>query len=165
MLKVLNKILAPKQNTSCGDCAKREKYTLLNAAADTLRGDFATGAGSVYQRLHADIHSLADVPAGLFIDMMGWMVTRDAWGPGGPRIAGASVDLAGLRALPVLTIEAGEDELIGRGQTHILPRRVPVGAAQAATLPGEHRLTRETATLRGLSEPVAFVRLAVNSAA
>lgn len=98
--------------------------------------ELATGAGSVYQRLHADIHSLADVPAGLFIDMMGWMVTRDAWGPGGPRIAGASVDLAGLRALPVLTIEAGEDELIGRGQTHILPRRVPVGAAQAATLPG-----------------------------
>lgn len=42
MLKALNKILAPKQNTSCGDCARREKYTLLNAAADTLRGDFAT---------------------------------------------------------------------------------------------------------------------------
>ena len=42
MLKLLNKILTPKQNTTCGDCAKREKYTLLNAAADTLRGDFAT---------------------------------------------------------------------------------------------------------------------------
>ncbi len=44
MLKTLNKILNPRQNTTCGDCAKRVKYTLLNAAADTLRGDFATDA-------------------------------------------------------------------------------------------------------------------------
>ncbi len=44
MLKALSKLIAPKVQTSCGDCAKREKYTLLNAAADTLRGDFADDA-------------------------------------------------------------------------------------------------------------------------
>ncbi len=42
MLKIFHKLLSPKQDTTCGDCAKREKYTLLNAAADTLRGDFAS---------------------------------------------------------------------------------------------------------------------------
>ena len=52
MLSYVQKLLAPKRDTSCGDCAAREaaarpaatggKYTLLNAAADTLRGDFAT---------------------------------------------------------------------------------------------------------------------------
>lgn len=44
MFGTLNKLLAPKKDTGCGDCNKREKYTLLNAAADTLKGDFATEA-------------------------------------------------------------------------------------------------------------------------
>lgn len=54
MLKNLSKFLVPRPKTTCGDCTnrqkaalpsgKREKYTLLNAAADTLRGDFATDA-------------------------------------------------------------------------------------------------------------------------
>ena len=98
--------------------------------------ELATGAGGAYQRLHADIHSLADVPAGLFVDMLAWMVATDAWGPDGLRIVGTAVDLAALRMRPVLTIEAGEDELIGHGQTHALARRVPLADAQAATLPG-----------------------------
>lgn len=42
MLNVFTKLLSPKKDTTCGDCAKRERYTLLNAAADTIRGDFAT---------------------------------------------------------------------------------------------------------------------------
>lgn len=42
MLKVLSRLIAPKNKAGCDDCAKREKYTLLNAAADTLKGDFAT---------------------------------------------------------------------------------------------------------------------------
>lgn len=44
MLKTLSKFIVPKPKTTCGDCEKRERYTLLNAAADTLRGDFATDA-------------------------------------------------------------------------------------------------------------------------
>lgn len=44
MLSYLNKMLAPKRGTTCGDCAKREKYTLLNAAVDTFKGDFASDA-------------------------------------------------------------------------------------------------------------------------
>jgi Family of unknown function (DUF6171) len=42
MLATLNKMLFPKKNTGCGECAAREKYTLLNAAVDTVKGDFAT---------------------------------------------------------------------------------------------------------------------------
>lgn len=44
MLGFFTKLLRAQPNTSCSDCAKREKYTLLNAAADTLRGDFASDA-------------------------------------------------------------------------------------------------------------------------
>lgn len=50
MLKTLTKFIAPPK-PGCGDCnrsaaatTKREKYTLLNAAVDTLKGDFATDA-------------------------------------------------------------------------------------------------------------------------
>lgn len=42
MLNFVNRLLKPAPNTTCGDCAAKEKYTLLNAAVDTLRGDYAT---------------------------------------------------------------------------------------------------------------------------
>jgi hypothetical protein len=43
-------------------------------------------------------------------------------------------DIGGLRATPVMTLEAGGDELVGRGQTHALADRLP--ATRAATVPG-----------------------------
>jgi len=44
MLGTLTKLLTAKKEATCSDCQKREKYTLLNAARDTLKGDFATDA-------------------------------------------------------------------------------------------------------------------------
>lgn len=44
MLALFARLLRARPGTGCADCAKREKYGLLNAAADTLRGDFATDA-------------------------------------------------------------------------------------------------------------------------
>lgn len=44
MLALFARLLRAQPGTGCTDCAKREKYGLLNAAADTLRGDFATDA-------------------------------------------------------------------------------------------------------------------------
>ena len=60
MLNILTKLWNPKrpggrgpalpgrasvgqpQSSGCGDCDRPEKYTLLNAAVDTLKGDFAS---------------------------------------------------------------------------------------------------------------------------
>jgi len=46
MFGAIQKALNPRKAQKCGDCAasqaRREKYTLLNAAVDTLKGDFAT---------------------------------------------------------------------------------------------------------------------------
>ncbi|MBS0619168.1 MAG: hypothetical protein JSR44_13345 [Spirochaetes bacterium] len=41
MLNTFSKLLKLKPTPKCADCAAREKYTLLNAAVDTLKGDFA----------------------------------------------------------------------------------------------------------------------------
>jgi hypothetical protein len=42
MLGYFTKMLTPQPKTSCADCSAKEKYTLLNAAVDTIKGDFAT---------------------------------------------------------------------------------------------------------------------------
>ena len=49
------------------------------------------------------------------------------------------------------------------GDVVLSPALVPL--VEAAALPAGHQLTRETAMLRGLAEPVAFMRLAVHSVA
>ena len=49
-------------------------------------------------------------------------------------LAGAEHELDALRAMPVLTLEAGGDELVGRGQTHALAGTLP--AARSLTVPG-----------------------------
>jgi poly-beta-hydroxyalkanoate depolymerase len=91
--------------------------------------------GGVFARQHADIHSLADVPAELFVDMVDWMLGAGGWNGAVPTVAGAALDLTALRERPVLTLEAGADELIGRGQTHALARRARLRDVRAVTLP------------------------------
>ena len=52
---------------------------------------------------------------------------------------GIELDLEALRQVPVLTLEAGDDELVGRGQTHGLHRRQPSIQAATVTIPaGRH---------------------------
>lgn len=101
-----------------------------------LLRELATGRLGEYERMHTDIHSLADVPAELFADMLDWMLTDNPWDEEAPRMLGAPIDLAPLRDLPVLTVEASQDELIGQGQTHGLARRLSLSLAHAATLAG-----------------------------
>lgn len=127
------------QLLTCG-CASPQLHAEVQGG---LLRELAAGgeAGGVHARQHADLHSLADVPAELFADTLGWMLAADdAWGPdGAATIAGARVDLSLLRALPVLTLESGRDELVGQGQTHALAARLGVRRARAVTLPlGRH---------------------------
>jgi poly-beta-hydroxyalkanoate depolymerase len=100
-----------------------------------LLRELAAGEIGDYERLHADMHSLADVPAELFLDMMDWTRATDAWKGGGPVIAGNEIDAKRLRDVPVLTLESEQDELVGQGQTHALTRRLRLRRAHAATLP------------------------------
>lgn len=115
-------------------------YTLASPAlyAEVQAGlwrELAAGQEGIYQRWHADLHSLADVPAELFLDMLAWMLGRGAWDARAPEIAGVAINAAPFRRLPVLTLESGEDELIGAGQTHAVARHLGLEAAHAVTLP------------------------------
>lgn len=104
-----------------------------------LLRELAAGEIGGYERLHADIHSLADVPAELFLDMLDWMRDDGAWTGRATEIAGVEVDLGLLRPLPLLTLESAEDELVGQGQTHALVERLRPKRVRSATLPrGRH---------------------------
>jgi poly(3-hydroxybutyrate) depolymerase len=100
-----------------------------------LLREIAAGKVGLYDRQHVDLHSLQDVPAELFIEMLDWVLdgpssNGQGWSLGG----GAAHDLAGLARLPVLSVEAGSDELVGRGQSHAVDGHLP--AMRAVTVPG-----------------------------
>jgi poly(3-hydroxybutyrate) depolymerase len=108
--------------------------------ADVQQGllrELAAGqAGGGYGRQHHDLHSLPDVPAELFLETLDWLLGEAPWDGDRPIVGGRPHDLAALRRLPLLTIESGRDELVGRGQTHALRRRLGARRASAVTVPG-----------------------------
>ena len=110
--------------------------------ADVQHGllrELATGGAGAYDRQHADMHSLLDVPAELFLQMLDWVLGPMPWSDGAPVLGGKRVELEALRRMPVLTLEAAEDELVGRGQTHGLGGRLPWLQPAAVTVPkGRH---------------------------
>lgn len=99
-----------------------------------LMREIAAGQAGAYDRQHDDLHSLQDVPSELFVEMLDWALDRSPWHGRGLVLAGMEHDIGGLRATPVMTLEAGGDELVGRGQTHALAGRLP--ATRTATVPG-----------------------------
>ena len=104
--------------------------------ADVQRGllhELAFGRAGEFDRQHADIHSLLDVPSELFMHMLAWTLDRAPWRRGMPVLAGTGYDLSPLRHAPVLTLEAGLDELVGAGQTHGLGKRL--AGTRGLTLP------------------------------
>lgn len=100
-----------------------------------------------YDRLHADLHRVADVPAELFVETIEQLRRRPALGDEGLAIAGITIPVAGLAALPLLTLEAGSDELVGAGSTH---------AALALGGPASTSLTLQDATHYGLFTGPSF---------
>ena len=82
-----------------------------------LLREIAAGRAGDYDRQHLDLHSLLDVPAELFLAMLDWATTGSLGANGTLTLAGQQHDLAALRDTPVLTVEAGNDELVGPGQT------------------------------------------------
>jgi hypothetical protein len=96
--------------------------------------EIAAGQAGAYDRQHGDLHSLLDVPGELFVEKLGWALDRSPWRGQGLVLAGMEHDIGGLRATPAVTLEAGADELVGRGQTHALANRLPT--ARTVTVPG-----------------------------
>lgn len=115
-------------------------YSLASAPTylDVQRGllsELAEGVSRGYARQHADMHCLADVPGELFLDMLDWVAYRPSITASGLTFKGETIDLGALRALPLLTIESGDDELVGQGQTHALHElRGDGGQGQAVTI-------------------------------
>lgn len=105
--------------------------------ADVQHGllqELVAGDAGAYERQHADLHSLLDVPAELFLQMLDWVLGPLPWADGAPVLAGERFDLEPLRQLPVLTVESAADELVGSGQTHGLGTQLPWLQARAMTL-------------------------------
>ena len=90
-----------------------------------------------YTRQHGDLHRVADVPAELFIEQVHQLLREPVLSPDGLMIGGRQIPKGGLVQLPILTVEAGRDELVGAGATH---------AAQVLGGPGSSPMTVETAS-------------------
>lgn len=86
--------------------------------------ELSEGRAGIFHRQHNDLHSLVDVPGELVLDALDWLFDDAAWQDRGLRLVGQRLDLGPLQAVPVLTVEAGDDELVGRGQTHALHDRL-----------------------------------------
>ena len=64
--------------------------------AEVQRGllhELAFGRAGEFDRQHADIHSLLDVPSELFMHMLAWTLDRAPWRRGMPVLAGTGYDL------------------------------------------------------------------------
>ena len=98
-------------------------YALSNPAgyleAQTgLWGELLAGVPGPYERMHGDLHGLIDVPFELYHDMIRRVLRRSELARSDLRVDDHKIDLTALRSVPMLTIEARQDALIGPGQTH-----------------------------------------------
>ncbi|MEZ5823547.1 MAG: hypothetical protein R3C97_02010 [Geminicoccaceae bacterium] len=101
-----------------------------------LWGELLSGVNGPYARMHDDLHHLLDLPAELFSDMIERILRKAELASGQMNIDGVGIDLRRLVAVPVLSIEARQDELVGRGQTHAVHELVggAVGGESASVV-------------------------------
>ncbi len=99
------------------------------------------GEPGIYDRLHADLHRLVDVPAELYAESIESLVRRSPLQDERLTLGSHRIATSGLAGLPMLTIEAGRDELVGAGATH---------AAQRLAGPGSMSLTISKAAHQAL---------------
>ncbi len=107
---------------------------LYSEVQQGLMREIATGQEGAYERQHDDLHSLLDVPGELFVDMLGWALDRSPWLGDALVLAGVGHAVGSIGEVPVLTVEAGGDDLIGRGQTHALAEHL--ASVRTVTVPG-----------------------------
>jgi poly(3-hydroxybutyrate) depolymerase len=108
--------------------------------------ELSSGASGPWLRGLADLQAVIDVPAELAWDSLYRMLLTAALARGELRVGGRAVRPAAITRTALLTLEAGGDALIGRGQTHAAQRLCPELAATA----------RATVTLRGATHGDLF---------
>ncbi|MFW5680435.1 MAG: hypothetical protein ACOC3D_09215 [Pseudomonadota bacterium] len=101
-----------------------------------LLTELAAGHPAARTREHRDLHSLQDVPAELFLDMVAAAFQQHALARGRFSVDRRRVDLEALRGVELLTIEGTADELVGQGHTHGAVDLVPHGGARRVTIEG-----------------------------
>ncbi len=116
-------------------------YTLANPSLYVestfgLFNELAAGEPGLREREHRDLHSLADVPAEIFIDTIEAVYRQNALATGRLQANGRRIDLEALAGVQLLTVEMTADELVGRGHTHAAVDHVPHGGARRLTVEG-----------------------------
>jgi len=100
-----------------------------------LWAELLNGSPGAYDRMHGDLHRVADVPAELFSETIEQTVRQPTLSAAGLRIGRHTIPATGLERLPILTIEAGRDELVGAGATHVA-RELGSPGSTALTIDG-----------------------------
>jgi len=116
-------------------------YALGNAggylgAQAGLIAETVAGSPGVRTREHRDLHSLADVPAELFVDTITALYREHALVRDRLEFAGRRVELAALDGIQLLTVEMTADEFVGRGQVHAAVDHLPHAGARRVTVEG-----------------------------
>ncbi|MCB2054225.1 MAG: polyhydroxyalkanoate depolymerase [Geminicoccaceae bacterium] len=91
-------------------------------AQSGLWHEMAAGETGLHSRMHGELHGLIDVPAELYRDMLELVLRRSALAEGTLVVDGGAIDARLLAHVPMLTVEARGDELVGRGRTHAAHR-------------------------------------------
>ena len=103
-----------------------------------LWAELVNGSPGTYDRMHGDLHRVADVPAELFSETVEQLVRQSALSSAGLRIGAHLIPATGLARLPILTIEAGRDEMVGAGATHAARELGSQGSASLTIDSAQH---------------------------
>ena len=101
-----------------------------------LIAELVAGTPGERSREHRDLHSLADVPAELFLDTVSAVYRDHALVEDRLICGGRRVELAALDGIELLTVEMTADEFVGKGQVHAAVDHLPHAGARRVTVEG-----------------------------
>ncbi len=101
-----------------------------------LIAELMAGEPGERSREHRDLHSLADVPAELFLDTVSAVYRDHALVENRLVCCGRRVELAALEGVQLLTVEMTADEFVGKGQVHAAVDHLPHAGARRVTVEG-----------------------------
>jgi poly(3-hydroxybutyrate) depolymerase len=82
---------------------------------DVARGN--TQASEQHRRFYDEYNAVLDMPASFYLQTIDQVFLRHTLAQGEMSIAGRRVDLAAIRQTALFTVEGGDDDICGRGQT------------------------------------------------
>ena len=101
-----------------------------------LIAELVAGTPGDRAREHRDLHSLADVPAELFLDTITAVYREHALVTNRLAFGGRRVDFQALEGVQLLTVEMTADEFVGKGQVHAAVDHLPHAGARRVTVEG-----------------------------